>query len=200
MKFPNRIFHDIKDERVIEAINTIPRELFVPDELRDYAYKDSALPIGYGQTISQPSLVAYMTQLLDLTDDKNVLEIGTGSGYQTALLAKLANKVFTIEIIEPLQKRAKEVLKQLGVDNIVYKLGNGYEGWEEYAPYDAILVAAAPPKVPEKLLAQLKDKGKMVIPVGKPGRTQMLKLITRDGDEFIEEDLQYVRFVPMIEG
>lgn len=200
MKFPNRIFHDIKDERVIEAINTIPRELFVPDELRDYAYKDSALPIGYGQTISQPSLVAYMTQLLELTDDKNVLEIGTGSGYQTALLAKLANKVFTIEIIEPLQKRAKEVLKQLGVDNIVYKLGNGYEGWEEYAPYDAILVAAAPPKVPEKLLAQLKDKGKMVIPVGKPGRTQMLKLITRDGDEFIEEDLQYVRFVPMIEG
>lgn len=200
MKFSNRIFHDIKDERVIEAINTIPRELFVPDELRDYAYKDSALPIGYGQTISQPSLVAYMTQLLDLTDDKNVLEIGTGSGYQTALLAKLANKVFTIEIIEPLQKRAKEVLKQLGVDNIVYKLGNGYEGWEEYAPYDAILVAAAPPKVPEKLLAQLKDKGKMVIPVGKPGRTQMLKLITRDGDEFIEEDLQYVRFVPMIEG
>ncbi|HHW69891.1 MAG TPA: protein-L-isoaspartate(D-aspartate) O-methyltransferase [Clostridiales bacterium] len=200
MKFPNRIFHDIKDERVIEAINTIPRELFVPDELRDYAYKDSALPIGYGQTISQPSLVAYMTQLLDLTDDKNVLEIGTGSGYQTALLAKLANKVFTIEIIEPLQKRAKEVLKQLGIDNIVYKLGNGYEGWEEYAPYDAILVAAAPPKVPEKLLAQLKDKGKMVIPVGKPGRTQMLKLITRDGDEFIEEDLQYVRFVPMIEG
>lgn len=200
MKFSNRIFHDIKDERVIEAINTIPRELFVPDELRDYAYKDSALPIGYGQTISQPSLVAYMTQLLDLTDDKNVLEIGTGSGYQTALLAKLANKVFTIEIIEPLQKRAKEVLKQLGIDNIVYKLGNGYEGWEEYAPYDAILVAAAPPKVPEKLLAQLKDKGKMVIPVGKPGRTQMLKLITRDGDEFIEEDLQYVRFVPMIEG
>lgn len=200
MKFPNRIFHDIKDERVIEAINTIPRELFVPDELRDYAYKDSALPIGYGQTISQPSLVAYMTQLLELTDDKNVLEIGTGSGYQTALLAKLANKVFTIEIIEPLQKRAKEVLKQLGIDNIVYKLGNGYEGWEEYAPYDAILVAAAPPKVPEKLLAQLKDKGKMVIPVGKPGRTQMLKLITRDGDEFIEEDLQYVRFVPMIEG
>lgn len=200
MKFPNRIFHDIKDERVIEAINTIPRELFVPDELRDYAYKDSALPIGYGQTISQPSLVAYMTQLLELTDDKNVLEIGTGSGYQTALLAKLANKVFTIEIIEPLQKRAKEVLKQLGVDNIVYKLGNGYEGWEEYAPYDAILVAAAPPKVPEKLLAQLKDKGKMVIPVGKPGRTQMLKFITRDGDEFIEEDLQYVRFVPMIEG
>lgn len=200
MKFSNRIFHDIKDERVIEAINTIPRELFVPDELRDYAYKDSALPIGYGQTISQPSLVAYMTQLLELTDDKNVLEIGTGSGYQTALLAKLANKVFTIEIIEPLQKRAKEVLKQLGVDNIVYKLGNGYEGWEEYAPYDAILVAAAPPKVPEKLLAQLKDKGKMVIPVGKPGRTQMLKFITRDGDEFIEEDLQYVRFVPMIEG
>ncbi len=198
MRFFGGVFYDIEDERVIEAIRSIPRELFVPDEFKDYAYVDSALPIGYGQTISQPSLVAYMTQLLELDKDKKVLEIGTGSGYQTALLAKLAKKVYTVEIIEKLQKRAKEILDNLGLDNIEYKLGNGYEGWEEYAPYDAIMVTAAPPEIPEKLLEQLKDKGRMVIPVGKPGHTQVLKLIIREGDKFIEEDLQYVRFVPMV--
>ncbi|QQY79947.1 protein-L-isoaspartate(D-aspartate) O-methyltransferase [Keratinibaculum paraultunense] len=198
MRFFGGIFYDIEDERVIEAIRSIPRELFVPDEFKDYAYVDSALPIGYGQTISQPSLVAYMTQLLELDKNKEVLEIGTGSGYQTALLAKLAKKVYTVEIIEELQKRAKKILDKLGLDNIKYKIGNGYEGWEEYAPYDAIMVTAAPPEVPEKLLEQLKDSGKMVIPVGKPGHTQVLKLIIREGDKFIEEDLQYVRFVPMV--
>ncbi len=198
MRFFGGVFYDIEDARVIEAIRSIPRELFVPDEFKDYAYVDSALPIGYGQTISQPSLVAYMTQLLELDKDKKVLEIGTGSGYQTALLAKLAKKVYTVEIIEKLQKRAKEILDNLKLDNIEYKLGNGYEGWEEYAPYDAIMVTAAPPEIPEKLLEQLKDKGRMVIPVGKPGHTQVLKLIIREGDKFIEEDLQYVRFVPMV--
>lgn len=198
MRFFGGVFYDIEDERVIEAIRSIPRELFVPDEFKDYAYVDSALPIGYGQTISQPSLVAYMTQLLELDKNKEVLEIGTGSGYQTALLAKLAKKVYTVEIIEKLQKRAKEILDNLGLDNIEYKIGNGYEGWEEYAPYDAIMVTAASPEIPEKLLEQLKDKGRMVIPVGKPGHTQVLKLIIREGDKFIEEDLQYVRFVPMV--
>lgn len=198
MRFFGGVFYDIEDERVIEAIRSIPRELFVPDEFKDYAYVDSALPIGYGQTISQPSLVAYMTQLLELDKNKEVLEIGIGSGYQTALLAKLAKKVYTVEIIEKLQKRAKEILDNLGLDNIEYKIGNGYEGWEEYAPYDAIMVTAAPPEIPEKLLEQLKDKGRMVIPVGKPGHTQVLKLIIREGDKFIEEDLQYVRFVPMV--
>lgn len=171
----------------------------MPDRFKEYAYKDGALPIGHGQTISQPSLVAYMTQLLELTENKRVLEIGTGSGYQTALLAKLAYRVFTIEIIEPLQKGAKKLLEELGIDNVEYKIGSGYEGWEEHAPYDGILVTAAPPKVPEKLLEQLKDNGKMVVPVGKSRRIQTLKRITRRGEDLIEEDLQYVRFVPMVE-
>ena len=188
MGFPNNFFYDIEDEKIIEAISTIPRELFVPDRFKEYAYKDGALPIGHGQTISQPSLVAYMTQLLELTENKRVLEIGTGSGYQTALLAKLAYRVFTIEIIEPLQKGAKKLLEELGIDNVEYKIGSGYEGWEEHAPYDGILVTAAPPKVPEKLLEQLKDNGKMVVPVGKSRRIQTLKRITRRGEDLIEED------------
>lgn len=200
MKFPIDIFYDIQDVKIIEAIDSIPRELFVPRNLQDMAYIDSALPIGFGQTISQPSLVAYMTQLLKLTGKERVLEIGTGSGYQTALLAKLACQVYTIEIIEELYKRAKETLEGLGMQNISYKLGDGYNGWRDWAPYDGILVTAAPPYIPRELIQQLKDGGRMVIPVGGEGQIQTLKLIVKTGDNFIEKDVSYVRFVPMVGG
>ncbi|NLJ41504.1 MAG: protein-L-isoaspartate(D-aspartate) O-methyltransferase [Clostridiales bacterium] len=199
MGFPEEIFYEIEDKRIIQAINAIPREAFVPDNLRDMAYLDSALPIGCNQTISQPSLVAYMTQLLKLTGKEKVLEIGTGSGYQTALLAELAEKVYTIEIVESLYERSKETLENLGIENVCFKLGSGYEGWTEYAPFDGIMVTAAPPKIPKKLLKQLKPGGRMVVPVGGEGEVQTLKLIVRSGEGFVEKDMNYVRFVPMVE-
>ena len=198
MKFPTGIFYEIQDKRIVKAIHNIPRELFVPNDLMDMAYINTALPIGFGQTISQPSLVAYMTQLLGLTGKERVLEVGTGSGYQTALLAKLAYKVYTVEIIKGLHERAKEVLDKLGFDNIQFKLGDGYMGWEIWAPYDRILVTAAPPYIPEGLMNQLKDGGRMVIPVGGEGQVQILKLIEKDGEETVERDMTYVRFVPMV--
>ena len=197
--FSRDIFYEIRDEQIIDVIESIPRELFVPEYLKDDAYVDSALPIGFGQTISQPSLVAYMTQLLELTGKEKVLEIGTGSGYQTAILAKLADRVYTIEILEELYKRAKETLKALEITNVEFKLGSGYEGWEEHAPFDRIMVTAAPPKIPPKLLEQLKEGGRMVIPVGPISQTQVLKLIIKTKDGYIEEDADYVRFVPMVE-
>lgn len=180
-------------------MQSIPREAFVPDRLKTSAYLDSALPIGCDQTISQPSLVAYMTQLLELTGKEKVLEIGTGSGYQTALLARLAEKVYTIEIIEELHKRSKQTLQALGIKNVEYKLGSGYDGWEEYAPFDRIIVTASPPQIPPKLIDQLKKDGRMVIPVGERNQTQTLKLIVKTQDSFIEKDTHFVRFVPMVE-
>ncbi|NLY61187.1 MAG: protein-L-isoaspartate(D-aspartate) O-methyltransferase, partial [Clostridiales bacterium] len=149
-------------------------------------------------TISQPSLVAYMTQLLELTGEEKVLEIGTGSGYQTALLAKLAKEVYTIEIIEGLYEKAKKTLKKLGIKNVLFRLGSGYDGWEEYAPFDRIIVTAAPPHIPSKLVEQLKKDGRMVVPVGPQHQTQVLKLIAKTEDSFIEKDTHYVRFVPMV--
>lgn len=198
IKFHKDIFYGIKDEKIIQVMRSIPRELFVPDRLRDSAYLDNALPIGFGQTISQPSLVAYMTQLLKLTGDEKVLEIGTGSGYQTALLAKLAKQVYTIEIVEGLYKKAKETLRGLDISNVEFKLGSGYQGWEEHAPFDRIIITAAPPQIPSKLLKQLKDDGRMVVPVGPQHQTQVLKLIAKTEDSFIEKDTHYVRFVPMV--
>ena len=150
IKFSRDIFYGIKDERIIDVIQSIPRELFVPDNLKASAYFDGALPIGFGQTISQPSLVAYMTQLLELTGKEKVLEIGTGSGYQTAILAKLADKVYTIEIVKELHEKSRQTLESLGIKNVEYKLGNGYDGWEEYAPFDRIIATAAPPQIPPK--------------------------------------------------
>ena len=138
------------------------------------------MPIGYGQTISQPSLVAYMTQLLMLEGSEKVLEIGTGSGYQTAFLARLAKEVYTIELIKPLQLRAKEVLKSLGYSNIHYKLGSGYDGWKEHAPYDAVMVTCAPRRIPDALISQLAEGGRMVIPVGPEDGIQMLYRITKE--------------------
>ncbi|NLI61236.1 MAG: protein-L-isoaspartate(D-aspartate) O-methyltransferase [Clostridiales bacterium] len=199
MKFSKDIFYGIRDKKIIEVIESIPREVFVPENLEGSAYLDSALPIGFDQTISQPSLVAYMTQLLKLTGKENVLEIGTGSGYQTALLAKLTKKVYTIEIIEELQERAKRTLNELGMDNVFYKLGNGYDGWEEYAPFDRIIVTAAPPKIPSKLLKQMVNNGRMVVPVGGQNQFQVLKLVVKTGRGFLEKDTHYVRFVPMVE-
>ncbi|MFY9177424.1 MAG: protein-L-isoaspartate(D-aspartate) O-methyltransferase [Caldicoprobacterales bacterium] len=196
--FDKDIFYGIKDKKIIEAIESIPREDFVPDRLRESVYLDTALPIGYDQTISQPSLVAYMTQLLELTGEEKVLEIGTGSGYQTALLAKLAKEVYTIEIIEGLYEKAKKTLKKLGIKNVLFRLGSGYDGWEEYAPFDRIIVTAAPPHIPSKLVEQLKKDGRMVVPVGPQHQTQVLKLIAKTEDSFIEKDTHYVRFVPMV--
>ena len=198
MKFHRRVFYGIEDRKVVDVMKSIPRELFVSDDLKDYAYMDRALPIGCDQTISQPSLVAYMTQLLQLSGRERVLEIGTGSGYQTAILANLADRVYTVEIIEELYKEAREKLKLLGIKNVVYRLGSGYEGWVKYAPYDRIMVTAAPPKIPMELLEQLDDNGRMLIPVGKADKIQH-KTYRKKGDSFIEEDLQYVRFVPMVE-
>lgn len=199
MKFPKDIFYGIKDERIIEAMELLPRELFLPERLHDSAYVDGALPIGMGQTISQPSLVAYMTGLLDLTGEERVLEIGTGSGYQTALLAKLAHRVYTVEIVEELHNRAKDALEQLDINNVTYKLGNGYQGWKEHAPYDRIMVTAAPASIPMKLIEQLKTKGVMVAPIGGEHEVQRLKRITKTVDGFTEEDMNYVRFVPMVD-
>ncbi|HZJ58017.1 MAG TPA: protein-L-isoaspartate(D-aspartate) O-methyltransferase [Clostridia bacterium] len=199
MRFPQDIFYGIKDEEIIEVINSIPRETFIPKSLKGYAYTDTALPIGSDQTISQPSLVAYMTQLLGLTGKERVLEIGTGSGYQTAILARLAQKVYTIEIIRELHDKSKQILEEMGILNVCYRLGSGYEGWEEHAPFDGILVTAAPPKIPAKLIEQLKDNGRMVVPVGARGQTQILKLLVKSGDTIMEEDKTYVRFVPMVE-
>ncbi len=199
MGFSRNIFYGIKDKRIIDVMDSIPRELFLPDNIKDYAYVDSALPIGCGQTISQPSLVAYMTQLLELTGKEKVLEIGTGSGYQTAILAKLADRVYTVEIVRELHEKAKQTLKALGITNVEYKLGSGYEGCEEHAPFDRIIVTAAPPQIPPKLIDQLKEDGRMVIPVGPESQTQILKLVIKTPDGVLEKDIDYVMFVPMIE-
>jgi protein-L-isoaspartate(D-aspartate) O-methyltransferase len=191
---------NITDERVWEALNTIPRGQFLDEIYKQDEFLDTPLPIGFGQTISQPSLVAYMTQLLMLEGNEKVLEIGTGSGYQTAFLARLAKEVYTIEVIKPLQLRAREVLESLGYNNIHYKLGSGYEGWKEHAPYDAIMVTCAPPRIPGALVEQLAEGGRMVIPVGPENGIQMLYRIVKQKDELKKEEIYPVRFVPMIHG
>jgi len=185
----------VSDSRVIEAMLKIPRHEFLPDYLGDYAYSDGPLPIGMGQTISQPYIVAYMTELLTLNKGDKVLEIGTGSGYQAAILAEIGCDVYTIEIVEILTLKARKVLKSLGYKNIHFKVDDGYAGWEGNAPYDAILVTAAPPEIPEPLTEQLKEGGKMVIPVG--DYIQELILITKKKEGLEEERVTPVRFVPM---
>ena len=185
----------ISDLRVIEAMLKIPRHKFLPEHLGDYAYSDSPLPIGMGQTISQPYIVAYMTELLNLNKGDKVLEIGTGSGYQAAILAEIGCDVYTIEIVEILTLRAKKVLQNLGYKNICFKVDDGYMGWEDNAPYDAILVTAAPPEIPEPLTEQLKEGGKMVIPVGDYFQELILLKKTKEGLK--EKRVTPVRFVPM---
>lgn len=195
-----RLFEEgIRDLHVLEAIRRTPRHLFLDEALSHRAYEDTALPIGHNQTLSQPYIVARMTELLlgGGPLDK-VLEVGTGSGYQTAILAQVVERVFTVERILPLQERAKAVLKDIDIRNVVFRHSDGSWGWPQYGPYDAILVTAAPAEVPPELLAQLADGGRMVIPVGE--QEQFLTLVTRDGDQFIHQQVEPVRFVPLLAG
>jgi len=185
----------IRDERVLRAMRRVPRHRFMPEARRPDAYDDRALPIGHGQTISQPYVVAAMTEVLDLDGDEKVLEVGTGSGYQAAILGELAREVYTIEIVEPLAERARRALEELGYDDVHVRAGDGYRGWPEQAPFDAIIVTAAPDHVPQPLLDQLAVGGFMVIPVG--DRVQDLTLITRDEEGYHTKELFGVLFVPM---
>lgn len=187
----------IRDLSVLHAIDEIPRHLFVPTGVRHRAYEDSALPIGNGQTISQPSIHARYLELLKLTGNEKVLEIGTGSGYQTALLSRLASQVFTIERIAPLLDKAREVLKEMGANNISFMLGDGTLGWRQFAPFDAILVGAAAPDIPEAYMEQLAENGRLLIPLG-TREEQILHLFTRHGDKLEREDIAPVRFVPLL--
>lgn len=186
------------DPRVLEVMATVPRHEFVPDELKSYAYRNTPLPIGHGQTISQPYIVAIMTDLLAVKPDSKVLEIGTGSGYQVAIMAELVNQVFSIEIIKPLGELAADRLKRLGYDKIKTKIGDGYYGWEEHAPFDAIIVTAAASHVPPPLIKQLKIGGRMIIPVGSQFMAQELLLIEKEeGGKIITRQILPVRFVPL---
>ncbi|MCF7481438.1 protein-L-isoaspartate(D-aspartate) O-methyltransferase [Vibrio sp. J1-1] len=188
----------IKEQRVLDAIHHLPRERFVSQAMMHQAYDNNALPIGQGQTISQPYIVARMTELLELEPSSNVLEIGTGSGYQTAVLARLVERVYSVERIKSLQWEAKRRLKQLDIYNISTKHGDGWLGWETKGPFDAIIVTAAAEVIPQALLAQLKDGGRMVIPVGETEQ-QLLK-IERKGEEYLSTVVEMVRFVPLVAG
>jgi protein-L-isoaspartate(D-aspartate) O-methyltransferase len=184
-----------KDARVLAAMRRVPRHRFVMRAEREHAYDDRPLPIGHGQTISQPYIVAFMTEALGLRGDETVLEVGTGSGYQAAVLAELCRKVYTIEIVEPLAGRAKTALQELGYKNIEVRHGDGYRGWKEAAPFDAIIVTAAPERVPRPLLEQLKMGGRLIIPVG-AGDQELIR-ITKTPEGLRREELLGVRFVPM---
>jgi protein-L-isoaspartate(D-aspartate) O-methyltransferase len=186
----------VYDEKVLTAMRKVPRHLFVPDELKPFAYGDEPLPIGEGQTISQPYIVAYMTQVLQLSGGERILEVGTGSGYQTAVLAEIVGEVFTIELLSVLSDRARTLLEALGYKNIRLKAGDGTLGWDENAPFDAIMVTAAAPAVPKRLQEQLGPKGRMIIPVG--AGFQELFLVTRERGGFRKKKLLPVRFVPLV--
>ena len=185
----------VTQPEVLAAMEEVPRHRFVPESLRAEAYSDSPLPIGWGQTISQPYVVALMTELLELDEDSRVLEIGTGSGYHAAVLSRVAGQVYTIEIIDELADQARGILENLGYDNVTVRAGDGYQGWPDKAPFDGIILTAAPPKVPQPLLDQLKVGGRMVVPVG--SFVQDLKLITRTKDGYETRNVAPVRFVPM---
>lgn len=185
----------VKDPRVLSALLKVERHLFVPKEFHSSAYSDQPLPIGEGQTISQPYIVALMTELLELKGDEKVLEIGTGSGYQAAILAELAKEVYSIEIVESLATSAKKLLQELGYQNIQVKVGDGYLGWPEVAPFDAIIVTCAPDHIPKPLIEQLKEGGRMVVPVGT--YSQELKKIVKRSGKIETTDILPVLFVPM---
>ena len=187
----------IKDTRVLGVMGSLERELFVPDRLRAHAYEDRPLPIGAGQTISQPYMVALMTELLGLKGSERVLEIGTGSGYQTAVLGKLAAEVYSIEIVPTLSERAKALLEQLGLDNVRLKVGDGFFGWEEHGPYDAILVTASAPKIPEPLWQQLREGGRLIMPLGQERQTQRLVRAAKVDGKQVLENIGGVVFVPL---
>ncbi len=193
-----RSHYKIADEHVLEAMNRVPRHAFVPDALKAQAYKDNALPISGGQTISQPFIVARMTELLELKGRERILEIGSGSGYQTAVLATVARKVFAVERLPGLHAEAKQKLMSLGFRNISYRCDDGTNGWEVYAPFDAMLVAAGGPTIPEPLVKQLEIGGRMVIPIGADQKTQMLVRVTRTEKGFDTENFGPCAFVPLI--
>ena len=187
---------DIYQNATLEAMLKVPRHLFVPDNVRPYAYSDGPLAIGEGQTISQPYIVAFMTQALRLKKDSRVLEVGTGSGYQAAVLGEIVDSVFTIEIVKPLGLRAGKTLRSMGYNNVVVRIGDGYHGWEEKAPFDAIMVTAGAEEIPKPLIDQLKDGGKMIIPVGPHRGIRQLVLLEKKGDKIKQRNLMAVRFVP----
>jgi protein-L-isoaspartate(D-aspartate) O-methyltransferase len=187
------------DERVRSAFDRVPRHRFMPASALDFAYRDTALSIGYGQTISQPFMVALMTQLVGISDTATVLEVGTGSGYQAAVLAELAHYVYSIEVVAQLASAASAVLAELGYDNVEVRCGDGFAGWAEHAPFDAILVTAATPRPPPLLVEQLARGGHMVVPLGRPAETQDLVLVTKDGGgEVAIRSVLPVAFVPLV--
>ena len=188
----------ISNPKVIDAMLEVPRHLFIPEAERPFAYEDYPLSIGHGQTISQPYIVAYMTAAAELTTDDKVLEIGTGCGYQTAVLAEIAKEVYSVEIIKPLAEFAQKTLNELGYKNIFIKQGDGYQGWAEHSPFDAIILTAAPEEIPDALLLQLKVGGRMVAPVG--AFFQELYLIKKTAQGPEKKRLLSVRFVPMVKG
>jgi len=187
----------IRDAPVLEAMGKIPRHLFIPEQYRHLAYGDRPVPIGEGQTISQPFIVALMTSELAIGPGDRVLEIGTGSGYQAAVLAELAGEVYTIEIVEPLARRARETLVSMGYTNVWVKSGDGFFGWEEHAPFDAIIVTCAAPSIPGRLVEQLKEGGRMILPLGDDPFFQSLTVITKRKDGFDKRNITGVVFVPM---
>ncbi|MBR8534907.1 protein-L-isoaspartate(D-aspartate) O-methyltransferase [Carboxylicivirga sediminis] len=189
------ISRGITDTDVIKALKNVPRHAFVPSELQQFAYEDRPLPIGYNQTISQPYIVAYMTELLNLSPKDKVLEIGTGSGYQAAILAEVAKEVYTIEIVKPLGTQATHTLDSLGYENVYCKIGDGYHGWEEHQPYDAIMLTAAPESIPEPLINQLKEGGSIIAPI-KTGFHQQLIIYHKKNGKLRSKQLIAVRFVP----
>ncbi len=188
----------IEDSRVLNAIHALPRELFVSPAMVHQAYDNNALPIGQGQTISQPYIVAKMTELLELKNDSRVLEVGTGSGYQTAVLAQLVDHVYSVERIKALQWEAKRRLKQLDIYNVSTKHADGWLGWNAKGPFDAIIVTAAASEIPQALLAQLNDGGRLIIPVG--DEEQQLLKVTRNGEQYFQQVVEMVRFVPLVAG
>lgn len=186
----------IRDSYTLEAMRNVPRHKFISKDLQSRAYFDSPLPIGHGQTISQPYIVSFMTEVIEPKKDFKVLEIGTGSGYQAAILAHIVDSVYTVEIVEALYVEAKKRLKDLNYDNILIKNSDGYYGWEEKGPFDAIVVTAAAEFVPPPLIEQLKDGGKMIIPIGTPFTTQQLLLVEKKEAKIKTKNLMFVRFVP----
>ncbi len=193
-------YRGIHNQPTLDAMHTIPRHKFVPSNLIDRAYNDGPLPIGYGQTISQPYIVAYMTAAIDPEKEFKVLEIGTGSGYQAAVISGIVSDVYTIEIITELYNSASERLRSLGYKNVICKNADGYYGWEKFAPFDAIIVTAASEYIPPPLIEQLKDGGKMIIPVGSPFLNQTLILVEKEGEDITTTNLLPVRFVPFTRG
>ena len=190
----------IRSEAVLEQIRNVPRHLFVDEALASRAYEDTALPIGLGQTISQPWVVARMTEaLLDGFNGETVLEIGTGCGYQTAVLAPLVKKIYTVERIRELLRKTQQRLRDLDIYNVQFRLGDGWEGWRKYGPYDGIIVAAAAAEIPEKLLKQLAPGGRMIIPIGPPGRQELTMVINRN-DHYEQVSLGLVSFVPLVKS